>query len=63
MAGVIEMLPCPFCGGEPYLHGFSTNRFVMCMECGAQSDDGSRERVTAAWNRRTPAPAEEKKDE
>ena len=45
-----DLLPCPFCGGEPYLKGLSTNCFCMCMDCGAQSDDGSAERVTAAWN-------------
>ena len=48
--------PCPFCGGAARL----TNRempgcaFVVCSACHAQSDDGSIERVVAAWNRRAP---------
>lgn len=50
-----KLKPCPFCGGEPYLHGFSINHLVMCKRCGAQSDDGSQERTIAAWNRRDPA--------
>jgi hypothetical protein len=57
-----ELLPCPFCAGGAYLHGFSTNRFVMCIECGAQSDDGGLQRVIAAWNRRTPARAREESE-
>jgi Restriction alleviation protein Lar len=45
--------PCPFCEAEARVvdagHG---NAYVKCLGCGACSDDRSRYRAVAAWNRR-----------
>lgn len=53
-----ELLPCPFCGGAAILRGHRTapECWVAC-KCGACSDTGTKGRVIAAWNRRTPPPA------
>src|SRR5689334_23300060 len=62
MADISEerLLPCPFCDGEPLLHDDAppTMKYVSCTSCKATSDDGSRERVIAAWNRRRAVPAD-----
>ena len=51
-----ELLPCPFCGGKPYLANVAMVgcAYVVCTDCRIQGDDGSQERAIAAWNRRAP---------
>lgn len=46
--------PCPFCGGKPYLANVAMVgcAYVVCTDCRMQSDDGGKDRVVAAWNRR-----------
>lgn len=53
-----ELKRCPFCNGRPDLiSGGPGNHYVTCDACGCTSDDGSKERVIKAWNRRaSPAP-------
>ncbi len=46
----LELLPCPFCGGEAHM----TASFVQCRVC--RSDGaigGTPAEARAAWNRRT----------
>lgn len=56
------LLPCPFCGEEPW--GPEDMKFkqadaavwqIRCM-CGVMLKDGGKGKVTAAWNTRAPAP-------
>ena len=50
-----KLLPCPFCGGEAELFNGGPGRaFIMCDGCRCTSDDGTTERIVAAWNRRAP---------
>jgi Lar family restriction alleviation protein len=53
-----ELLPCPFCGGKPYLANvvMAGCYYVLCTDCRMQSDDGRRDRVIAAWNTRALTP-------
>jgi hypothetical protein len=54
----LEALPCPFCGGYAHtVSGGPGNHFVRCSVCRASSDDMSRDRAIAAWNRRAALPA------
>lgn len=47
---------CPFCGGQAAIvSGGPGCHFIKCGECGASSDDGSKEHAVAAWNRRSPS--------
>jgi Lar family restriction alleviation protein len=57
MSDAPELKPCPFCGGKPYLANVQMVgcAYVICTECSVQSDDASRERAIALWNRRDPA--------
>ena len=50
-----DLLPCPFCGGVPYLANIAMTgcAYVVCTDCRMQSDDGSKDRVIAAWNTRS----------
>jgi Lar family restriction alleviation protein len=51
----ITLKQCPFCGGNAELAvGAPGCVYIRCEACGAASDDGSRSRVVAAWNRRMP---------
>jgi Lar family restriction alleviation protein len=66
---MMELRPCPFCGGEAEYRHVSGIRHpwsgvqadalaitVNCIRCGATIPSGmSQERVTAAWNRRADA--------
>jgi len=51
-----EVLPCPFCGGEPKV----SYDFIYCPDCGAKidysCDDQVIEGVSSAWNRRASEP-------
>ena len=48
-----ELKSCPFCNGAAALiSGGAGNYFVQCSGCRASTDDTSRERAIAAWNRR-----------
>ena len=61
----LELLPCPFCGGEADSYNFPTYRadrlgyFVTCRFCDARMGDHeggyfkSDKEATEAWNRRT----------
>lgn len=50
----IELLDCPFCGGEAKIEddGFDTP-WVFCIACGAHFR-GRVDNLPALWNRRTP---------
>lgn len=54
----IELKPCPFCNGSASYAYFvrsrnSTQQFVVCDDCGAESKlCDSREEAAAAWNQR-----------
>ena len=50
----VATLPCPFCGCTDIqiINGGPGNVFARCRGCSAATDDGSRERAIAAWNRR-----------
>ncbi|WP_320202443.1 Lar family restriction alleviation protein [Agrobacterium rosae] len=48
--------PCPFCGGEPkIMHCGAGTYMIQCLGCKATTDDGGETRVSANWNRRSPA--------
>lgn len=53
---MVDMKPCPFCGGEAVMCGFQDEmmHYVKCRDCGACSDGAqlSTETAAAAWNRR-----------
>ena len=50
---MIDLLPCPFCGGSDIRVNGSRSSFVQCGGCGAESraEDDDRAAI-AAWNRR-----------
>ena len=52
----VELLPCPFCGGEAQIEQRGTPRqscVVECGSCGLRHDSGDEgERCGASWNRR-----------
>ena len=54
-----DLLPCPFCGGTPYLANVEMVgcSYVVCTDCRTQSDDMSKDRAIAAWNTHPPTPA------
>ena len=50
-----ELKPCPFCGMPAFLRNendIDTLYYARCSYCGAQSNCGTKEEVTEAWNRR-----------
>jgi Lar family restriction alleviation protein len=49
----IELLPCPFCGGEVlYLMDMTSMFYVYCDQCFASGpDDGTISGAREAWNR------------
>ena len=53
---MIELKPCPFCGGEANLVQGSSGKllpWVRCRDCGAETSDyDSVEEAAEAWNRR-----------
>jgi Lar family restriction alleviation protein len=50
----VELKPCPFCGSPAVqmVSGSPGCHYVRCEGCGATSNDCSRERAIALWNRR-----------
>jgi len=49
----LALKPCPFCDGHArVISGGPGNYYVRCDFCACQTDDGSRERAIASWNRR-----------
>lgn len=69
----IDLLPCPFCGGQPLLkwvhgdrngvfigsHVYQANEFwIVCGGCGVDSRHGGLKFVTEFWNRRLPSAGE-----
>lgn len=59
---MIELKPCPFCGGEAKLISYHasmwidnpTDSFVKCKDCGATTIHyfPTEEKAIEAWNRR-----------
>lgn len=50
------LAPCPFCGGVPEIATGSPGcHYVRCKGCSCSTDDCSRDRAIALWNRRAPA--------
>ena len=56
-----ELKPCPFCGGEAYLHECKSyvipqSFLVMCNQCGVETKEfigvNSKTRAIEAWNGR-----------
>ncbi len=50
-----ELLPCPFCGGEPHTMDAYGETWIHCSLCGVGFDAMSRQplaELAAAWNRR-----------
>jgi Lar family restriction alleviation protein len=53
---VIELKPCPFCGGEAEFERLGTRRqscIVVCTECGCHHESSDEnEHNGSSWNRR-----------
>lgn len=55
-----ELLPCPFCGGKPYVfweNSFDEHREIGCQECNYFFICDLKD-LNKAWNNRTPAIAD-----
>lgn len=71
MNNEIELLPCPFCGGEPRLsdgecghNGMPRNyRNPMCTRCYVSFGYAPKDEAIAMWNRRVPALAQAQTNE
>ena len=49
-----ELKPCPFCGGEAFIHKEGDSYFVECIDCWVKMPDcDSEEWAEHYWNRRT----------
>ena len=58
MAEGIELLPCPFCGGEAEIERYGTPRvstIYSCKECGCRLETGEEWGHGAGWNKRVKA--------
>ena len=52
-----DLLPCPFCGGDPRMTRANGESWVACYECDASSlMCGTDKRAITAWNRRPSSP-------
>jgi hypothetical protein len=56
---VYKLLPCPFCGGEPYFErkgNIRESMIIICEDCGCIIESGDVYGLTAndrlKWNRR-----------
>ena len=50
---MLELKPCPFCGGEAELVGPSFLAQAVCTECGARTRfESCNDYAVAAWNKR-----------
>lgn len=48
-----DLKPCPFCGGEAYIHTGALYSWGKCKRCGAEATAGtSIEKASRAWNTR-----------
>lgn len=55
MSNLVELKPCPFCGGVAYFDSGVGEYWVRCGSCGASSRlNNFPENAIDDWNRRTP---------
>lgn len=47
-----EPLPCPCCGGTPFIGVRGASFVVVCEDCGLSTQSGELEDVLRVWNRR-----------
>ena len=47
-----EPLPCPCCGGSPFIAVRGASFVVVCEDCGMSTPSGELEDVLRVWNRR-----------
>lgn len=53
MSKTPELLPCPFCGGEPSMATEADNRhYVRCLSCAQQFEQTSKDCAAEVWNHR-----------
>lgn len=56
---MVELKPCPFCGGEAFMHeyyypDFGETYYVRCEKCDTESAEyEARATAVMAWNGRT----------
>lgn len=50
-----EPLPCPCCGGAPFIGIRGVTFLVVCENCGLSTQSGELEDVVRVWNRRCDA--------
>lgn len=58
----VDLLPCPFCGGEAGFERLGSMRqscIVACSQCGARLETGEVFKCGTAWNQRHRVPAGE----
>lgn len=50
----LELMPCPFCGGEPQVTEALNEVWVRCSQCNSSNglSTADEARAIAAWNRR-----------
>lgn len=67
-SGLVELLPCPFCGGEKIFVGIIRDGSEVCcanFKCLATvtaHHPNGKSKAIAAWNARAPLPAPPAKD-
>lgn len=55
MVDEIELLPCPFCGGEAEIEQQGTNRIstiYACLDCGCRLETNETFHFGKRWNQR-----------